>query len=58
MKSIRVLRTDAGLQLREGTSMHSDARAPAIRRVTRSGIGRSAEIEAPGTERRVGTVYR
>ena len=36
MKSIRVLRTLAGLQLREGTSMHSDARAPAMRRVTRS----------------------
>ena len=39
MKSIRVLRTHAGLQLREGTSMHSDARAPAISSVTRSRIG-------------------
>lgn len=32
----------AGLQVREGTSMHSEARAPAIRRVTRSRIGPSA----------------
>ena len=39
MKAIRVLRTHAGLQLREGTSMHSDARAPAISSVTRSRIG-------------------
>ena len=36
MKAIRVLRTHAGLQLREGTSMHSDVRAPAMTRVTRN----------------------
>ena len=40
-KSVRVLRTHAGLQLRGGTSMHSDARALPRRRVTRSGCGMS-----------------
>jgi len=46
-KSVRVLRTHAGLQLRGGASMHSDARALPIRRVTRSGCGIHALVSVP-----------
>ena len=52
MKSIRVLRTLAGLQLREGTSMHSDARAPAISSVTRSRISRASRSAIANTARK------